>query len=344
MRIVRITHVRIVWQRQTNVGVIPGMLTRTRTRTARLARRGRRYGRRRVRSESCVATRFKNLVYVSVPYTRHTAEQSNMEQGLEADHHQATHFYHKSTGLRAVVGLTSALSIVGSLLIVLSYICFRDLRTKAREILTHISLMDLGVAVSNLVGIGVNFSHYYDDACHHKYNSAHHECNVSSLIDTLCVVQGAFATGFTIGSVLWTVCLAMYMYLLISLKGTREAKLFVKAAYVFCYLMPVGITVWLALTKRIGFSPYESSAWCGALFVLPHKKSDILAATFGYNLWIFLTFVLIPVLYISSHMYIRDEVNKTDAIYQSVKNTHVNTHVYIFIFHSHLEIVPHLYR
>lgn len=231
-----------------------------------------------------------------------------MEQELEADHR--TTFYHKSTGLRAVVGLTSALSIVGSLLIILSYICFKDLRTKAREILTHISIMDLGVAVSNLVGIGINFSHYYDESCNHKYNAAHHECNVSSLIHALCIVQGGFASAFTIGSVLWTICLAMYLYLLISLKGTREAKIFVKVAYVFCYVMPVGIVVWLTLTNRIGFSPYESSAWCSTLFVLPHKKSDIMAATFGYNLWILLTFVLIPVLYISSHMYIRDEVYK----------------------------------
>lgn len=226
-------------------------------------------------------------------------------------------FYHKSTGLRIVVGFTSGLSIVGSLLIALSYICFKDLRTKAREILMHISFMDFGVAVSNLVGIGVDFGHYYEDTCnftHHSRhgNHSHHTtntlCHVSSVIHNLCMVQGGLAIFSTLGSIMWTICLSMYLYILVSQKGTREAKLFVKFAYFFCYLMPVGILVWLAFTKRIGYSPYESTGWCGSVFVVPKRERDIYGSIVGYNLWICLTFMLVPVLSIAAHMYIRDEV------------------------------------
>lgn len=216
-------------------------------------------------------------------------------------------FYHKSTGLRTVAGLTSALSIVGSLLIALSYICFKDLRTKVREILMHISFMDLGVAISNLVGIGINFSYQYYGKC----NISRHRqqpCNVSLLIRDLCWVQGGLATYFTLGSILWTISLSMYLYILISQKGTREARLLVRFAYFFCYLMPVGITLWQRFTDRIGYTPFESTGWCGSVFVRPNRKPDIYASVFGYNLWICLTFILVPVLSIAAHLYIRDEV------------------------------------
>ena len=237
---------------------------------------------------------------------------------LSSDSDSDHPFYHKSLSLRVVVGLTSALSIVGSLLIVLSYICFKDLRTKAREILMHISFMDMGVGLSNLVGIGVNFTQYYEGTCdvtNHSqqnepfiYSSANKNVSSVSFIARLCTAQGSLAIFFTIGSILWTICLSMYLYILISQKSTREAKIFVRFAYFFCYFIPIGITVWLNLTHRVGYSPFESTGWCGSVFVLPNKEREIFASIFGYNLWIFLTFLLVPVLSISTHMHIRDEV------------------------------------
>lgn len=226
--------------------------------------------------------------------------------GSDSDHP----FYHKSTGLRTVVGLTSALSIVGSLLIALSYICFKDLRTKVREILMHISFMDLGVGISNLVGVGVNFGTYYG-RCPDLNHTEYQLCGTKWIKD-LCLVQGGLAMYSTLGSILWTIILSMYLYILISQKGTREARLLVRFAYFFCYLMPVGIFLWQKFTDRVGYTPYESTGWCGGIFVRPdgsgREKRDIFASIFGYNLWICLTFVLVPVLSIAAHLYIRDEV------------------------------------
>ena len=237
-----------------------------------------------------------------------------------SDSGNGTTFMDKSAWLRAVVGLTSVLSMVGSLLIILSYVCFKDLRNKAREILVHISIMDLGVGASNLAGVGINFNRYYREDCnltHHHHHGTHwHEhhsdtddlCNVSKLIEGLCLVQGGFAVVFTLGSIFWTISLSMYLYLLISQKGNRQAKHFVKVAYLFCYLMPVALAVWMGATRRIGYSPFESSGWCGAIFIKADNTRDIFAATMAYNLWIFLTFVLVPLLSISAHMHIREEV------------------------------------
>lgn len=238
-----------------------------------------------------------------------------IDEDSDSDHQSA--FSHKSLYLRSVVGLTSTLSIVGSLLIVLSYVCFKDLRTKAREILMHISFMDFGVGVSNLVGVGINFGRYYEESCnltHLHHHSSTQDisgdlCDVHTQVEVSCKVQGGLATLFTIGSVLWTICLSMYLFLLVSQKGTRQAKIFVRFAYFFCYLMPICLTLWMFFTDRIGYSPYESTGWCGAVFIRGrHRHRDVFAATFGYNLWIFLTFILVPVLSVSAHMFIREEV------------------------------------
>ena len=241
------------------------------------------------------------------------------ENAVDYSDSDGTTFVDKSAYLRAVVGLTSALSIVGSLLIILSYVCFKDLRNKAREILVHISIMDFGVAASNLAGVGINFNAYYREDCnltaahhhHHHHSDADDLCDVSSVINNLCLVQGGFATGFTIGSIFWTISLSMYLYLLISQRGNHRARIFVKFAYFFCYLMPIALVVWMGATHRIGYSPYESSGWCGTIFILSGHRKDIFAATLAYNLWIFLTFVLVPVLSISAHMHIREEVTTT---------------------------------
>lgn len=209
---------------------------------------------------------------------------------------------HKKLEIRIIAGVTSGLSIVGSLLIILSYICFKVLRTKAREILMHISFMDFGCATCNLIGEIVNFHRYYR-SCHSE------QCNVSLVINVLCKTQGSLATFFTLGSIMWTISLSVYLYILISQKSPEKAKLFVWFAYVFCYLMPAGIVTWLVSTQRIGYSPYESTGWCSTVFKNPWTNSrDIFVALFGYNLWIFLTFVLVPILSISVHVYIREEV------------------------------------
>ncbi len=79
------------------------------------------------------------------------------------DERGAHDMLHKHKEVRVVVGITCTLSIIGSLLIILSYLCFRDLRSRARLILVHISIMDCGVGLSNLIGAWVYFDRFYTD-------------------------------------------------------------------------------------------------------------------------------------------------------------------------------------
>ena len=231
----------------------------------------------------------------------------------DGGHHEPHHeFLHKKAEVRMVVGITCGLSVIGSLLIILSYLCFRGLRSRARQILVHISIMDLGVAVSNLVGLSVYFDHYYNrpNCLPDGIQADPHICPVSEKIKDLCVAQAFFAAYFTYGSIMWTVCLSVYLYFLIIHHGTNRSKYSLYFSYIFCYVMPLILSLWFLLTDRLGYAPYNSEGWCGDILNNPMTgKPDIYAAILGYDLWIYLTFILVPVLSISVHLYIRQEVS-----------------------------------
>ena len=144
----------------------------------------------------------------------------------------------KKVWLRVVVGAVSLLSMIGAVLIVLSYICISSIRTKSREILVHLSLADFGVACANFIGVSVDFDQYIR-SCEHM------SCKN---LDHLCTTQAFFAGFSTIASILWTLALSVYIYLLVV---HEHRKLHFKAVY-FCYVLcwglPLLISLWLVST------------------------------------------------------------------------------------------------
>ena len=55
------------------------------------------------------------------------------------------------------------------------------------------------------------------------------------------------------------------------------------------------MSLWLLLTGRLGHAPYNASGWCGVVAV---KRVgivfvvDYFAVIFGFDLWVYLAFVL----------------------------------------------------
>ena len=226
---------------------------------------------------------------------------------MEGGNNTVTEFLTKGLPVRLVVGLTCFLSIVGAALIILSYACFKSLRTKAREILLHLSLMDLGVAAANFIGDVVYFDQFY-----FKNNSAIEPIN---MVKNLCTAQAFFAIYFTLGSVLWTISLAVYLYFLLVHRSTHNAKYFLYFSYVLCWGLPFFITLWLVLTHRLGYSPYNTAGWCSMIAVNPKTHSkDYFAVVIGYDLWIYLAMVLVPVMYCSVRWFLREEVSAVKAM------------------------------
>ena len=147
----------------------------------------------------------------------------------------------KSEWLRAVVATVSALSMVGAVLIVLSYVCISSIRTRSREILVHLSLADFGVACANFVGVVVDFDRYIR-TCEVDERSW---CND---VHHLCTAQAFFAGFSTIASILWTLALSVYIYLLVVHEPRKLHTKAVYVCYVLCWGLPLLISLWLVLT------------------------------------------------------------------------------------------------
>ena len=221
---------------------------------------------------------------------------------------------HKSPEFKVVVGVTCSLSILGSLLIIASYALFKDLRTQARLILVHLSAADLGVGASNLFGIAYGFDRHYNNS-----NDAGDSWLLSPpSVDKLCKVQAFTAHFFTISSVLWTMALAVYMYTVVTrlnLVGlaAKVSRSFLWSSCVFCYGMPLLVTVWMLCSKpsKLGFSPYDAGGWCATIMYKKdhfERKVNFMSSIFGYDLWVIMTCIFIIAIYTSLHFYVRQEV------------------------------------
>ena len=221
--------------------------------------------------------------------------------------------YTKTVGVRVVSGVSCGASVVGSVLIILSFFCFKRLRTRVREILLHISVADTGVATANLVGLAVYFDRYYHVRCYQDDDgTVVHDIVLPRLyITALCKAQAFLALYFTHSSILWTVSLTVYLYFLLVHHGTLKAKIFLLFAYFFCYGMPLLLSLWALLTDRLGYSPYNSAGWCSVILVNPAspQNRDMFMGIIGYDMWIYLALILVSVLYFAMKAFLREEVN-----------------------------------
>ena len=213
----------------------------------------------------------------------------------------STIFLDKHVAVRSVVGITCILSMLGSLLIIISYFCVKDLRTTARQILINLSLMDFCVGLANLVGLSVYFDSYYFN------KTSGNIVNAPDDIDALCQTQAFFSLFSTFSSILWTITLAIYMYLLVFRYNSVVNRSYV-VAYPFNYGLTFGICIWLVLTGRLGHSPYNSSGWCSLILVKKDHSIDFIATTIGYDLLVYLAIFICTAVYLAILMFLKTEV------------------------------------
>ncbi|XP_011404325.1 PREDICTED: probable G-protein coupled receptor 157 [Amphimedon queenslandica] len=218
--------------------------------------------------------------------------------------------------IRVIAAITCALSILGAALIILSYVFFKDLRNKAREVIVHISAMDLLTVAANLFGIIINFdSHlYHEDPL---VLPPHYET-----YNTLCKGQATIAVFGNLSSVLWTIAIAVYFYICIMTDNKKTAKRSLYFFYLICYGLPLLIVVWFLPTGKLGYAPVGGSGWCS--FVIdsnPTEKldsskkldsRDIITLFFGNSLWMYVSFIIIPFICISLLVYLRLKTKKKE--------------------------------
>lgn len=191
--------------------------------------------------------------------------------------------------IKIIAGLTCILSMCGSSCIVLSYICYKQLRSKAREILVHLSLMDFVSSLAMLVGILMNFS----ANANHNFSD-----DLSVTFKTLCTIQGTFLVYSDLAALLWTISISIYCYLLLMLENGAVAHRSVYGCYLVCYGLPLITAVWYAATGKLGYSPNRGSGWC-TLNLREESTSREFILLFGYDFWAWVAIILLPVIAIS---------------------------------------------
>lgn len=228
----------------------------------------------------------------------------------------------KRYSVRITVGITCVLSMFGATLVMASFLCFKTSRSTTRFVLFNIALMDFLVAFSNFFGDVGSFDSYFinstlvNSVCSKDDPAGVLVQNPPSYIKTLCIAQAFTGLYSTLGSVLWTSGLAVYLFFFISQAGTKHGLLSIFFSFILSYFMPLGISLWALLTDKLGYSPYNAASWCTLIIYNPKTKVvDKYLAFFGYNLWIYLTMFLTIVIYLGLRLYLADQVSNMCSPY-----------------------------
>lgn len=176
---------------------------------------------------------------------------------------------------QAFVSATTVLSILGSVLIVGTFIAFKNLRTRARQLLVQLSIADFAVAASQLVGVNVNLQKYAGHICTGMDQA---DFNITS--DTFCKVQGGLTIFFTVSSFFWTVAVAIYLLTVIVFESQRVGKWLTYLSYPVCWGVPAVIVMAFGLRKSIGFhANVDTGIWslwgrfCGRGFTISYTMA-----------------------------------------------------------------------
>lgn len=214
---------------------------------------------------------------------------------------------------KVLIGTVCSLSLIGSMLIIVTYVLFKDLRANATLLLFHLSIMDLGTALANMAGTVVDFDDYYTRHPSNHSSSmisdnytvlgragstVHHP---SDIIKAVCISQAALATYFDLGSLLWTLSMACFLYLkIVYFDNEKFEGRVLYFTGLLCYLLPLLFVCWAYYLGRLGYSHRTTDAalgWCGYK-TIDHKTGENypLMSVLGYGIWIALLFILVPIL------------------------------------------------
>ena len=165
--------------------------------------------------------------------------------------------------LTTAVVVTSLLSVSGSSLIIFTYAAFKNLRTVAREILVQLSIADIIVALSHLVGVLVNLPRFVPKPCETPEPQVV-ENDTDRVRDIACKVQGGATMFGTLSSFLWTIAVAVYLLMIIVFERQKFARWLRCSFYPICWGIPLSLTLWFGLDGYLGFEESIDIGTCTA--------------------------------------------------------------------------------
>ena len=173
--------------------------------------------------------------------------------------------YDDSTGPAITTIFSSIFSILGSLLIITTFVAFKEVRTVGRAILVFLAIADFFTALGYTFGAGV-YLHYRPKLENEPLNGSY---------IPLCKFQSFVTTFFPISSFLWTTNLAVYFFVAIVLRKIQMAKKMIVVFHVVAWGVPLLICIPAVATNVLGPAGSRSSAsWCWVAFD-PHQPEKL---------------------------------------------------------------------
>lgn len=190
--------------------------------------------------------------------------------------------------------LSSVASMIGSFLIIFTFLLWKDVRTVARAILVFLAIADFLTASGYLFG-SIVFLSYWNNTNVDSYKS-------------LCTAQSFITTVFPISSFLWTTHLAIYLFVTIVLHKIKLAKKLFIIFHLTAWGIPLLVCLPAAITEHLGPSNhYTSTAWCFVKFDGTNAtKEDVsgrLAEFYGFEFlcgkfWEIMAYIVALTLYV----------------------------------------------
>ena len=164
----------------------------------------------------------------------------------------------------AVVSIVSStLSCIGSLLIVYTYLRWKDFRTGSRSVITFLAIADFFTAFGYVLGSTNYIVRWFADS-----GDEPSECPVFTMI---CTIQSFVTTWSTMSSFFWTSFLAFYLYLTLVKSRLILATRLIPWFHCVAWGLPIAICLPLLIKGHLGFAPYTASTWC---FIYDDQHAD----------------------------------------------------------------------
>ena len=139
----------------------------------------------------------------------------------------------------------TVLSVFGSSIIILTFFVFKDIRTPARHIIVCIAISDLVSSLSNCLGL-------------------FRTQDTSEGKDPLCILQSFVSSTFILSSFLWTMLLAVFLYIVIVCeKSDSEKKIIFPLFHGISWILPLIINIAAITNEKLGDSRiFVTAGWC----------------------------------------------------------------------------------
>lgn len=148
-------------------------------------------------------------------------------------------------------------SCLGSILIITTFICWKDIRSGSRWIITYLSVADFFTAASYLAG-SINLLVF------RVADKVHGQTATVACInfDAVCRIQSFFSSWSSMSSFLWTLVLAFYLFWTIVKREVRTVNRLFPFYHLLAWGLPMPIILSLLFTFHLGYSPIAASGWC----------------------------------------------------------------------------------